>query len=94
MDSQDEQKEKSPNKEVDLKEVFVKYPTPGKKYRHFKGGLYIVLAITRHSETDELLVIYKSLLFHSIHARPLSMWFEEIKVKDSTVPITRFTETL
>jgi hypothetical protein len=35
-------------------------PEPG-LYRHFKGGEYEVLEVARHSETEELLVIYCSL---------------------------------
>ncbi|HWY33860.1 MAG TPA: DUF1653 domain-containing protein [Nitrosopumilaceae archaeon] len=56
-----------------------KYPYPGKYYQHYKGGIYEVLFMTKHSETDEDLVIYKSVHFGSYHARPLHMWFEEIK---------------
>lgn len=38
----------------------VEVPHPG-RYRHFKGGEYEVLDVARHSETDELLVVYRSL---------------------------------
>lgn len=30
----------------------------GDRFRHFKGTVYTVLAIARHTETDEKLVIY------------------------------------
>ena len=33
----------------------------GKRYRHFKGGIYVVLTIAVHSESDEPLVIYQTL---------------------------------
>lgn len=58
---------------------FKKYPTIGKKYQHYKGGQYEVLTLSKHTETNEDLVIYKSLLFGSVYARPLSMWFEMVK---------------
>lgn len=68
---------------------YIKYPEIGAKYRHYKGGLYEVLTLATHSETNEPLVIYKSLLFGSVHARPLSMWFEWIKIDGTSV--ARFT---
>lgn len=56
----------------------VQYPEVGKIYKHYKGGKYKVLTLAKHSETNEDLVIYRSLHFGSIHARPLNMWFDEI----------------
>ena len=51
----------------------------GKKYRHFKGNLYEVVGIARHSETDEEMVVYKSLRNGTLWCRPKSMWFETVK---------------
>ena len=34
---------------------------PAGRYRHFKGNLYEVLAIARHSEDDSPLVVYRPL---------------------------------
>ena len=31
----------------------------GDKYRHFKGTVYTVVALARHTETDEEMVVYK-----------------------------------
>ena len=56
-----------------------KYPEMGGIYQHYKGGKYEVLTMATHSETGEALVLYKSLLFGSIYARPLSMWFDVIE---------------
>lgn len=54
---------------------------PG-KYRHYKGNEYEVLAIGKHSETLEDLVIYRALYGeHGIWARPLSMWNEIVEVE-------------
>lgn len=58
-------------------------------YRHFKGGLYEVIGIARHSETLEELVIYKSLQDQSLWVRPLSMWNERIEKEGKTY--IRFT---
>lgn len=50
------------------------YPEIGKVYKHYKGGDYKVLTLAKHTETDEILVIYKSIQFGSIYARPLHIW--------------------
>lgn len=51
---------------------------PG-RYRHFKGNEYEVIAIAKHSETLEEMVVYKALYGEQgIWVRPLSMWNEEV----------------
>lgn len=47
----------------------------GAKYRHFKGNEYEVIAIARHSESMEELVIYKALYGNGdVWARPKSLF--------------------
>lgn len=70
---------------------FVQYPEVGAIYVHYKGGKYRVIALAKHSETDETMVVYQSILFGSYHVRPLSMWFDEIR-KVGLVSIKRFIE--
>ena len=41
-------------------------------YRHFKGTLHKVICVAKHSETEELLIIYTH--GDSIWARPISMF--------------------
>ena len=53
---------------------YMNYPTPNKLYRHYKGGLYKVLFLSKHTETDEILVNYQSVLFGSYYSRPLESW--------------------
>lgn len=51
----------------------------GKRYRHFKGDIYVVSDIAVHSETAELIVIYKSFDKPSlVWARPLNMFLSEV----------------
>jgi hypothetical protein len=69
----------------------VKYPKVGGKYQHYKGGIYEVITMATHSETSEPLVIYKSILFGSIYARPLKIWFDVILEKYPN-SIIRFKE--
>ena len=49
------------------------------KYRHFKGGLYEVVAIASHSETLEDMVVYRSLENGGYWVRPASMWNETVE---------------
>jgi hypothetical protein len=50
---------------------------PG-RYRHYKGGLYQVLHLARHSETEELLVVYRSLAQGGVWVRPAAMFSEHV----------------
>lgn len=57
---------------------------PG-KYRHFKGKEYEVIAIARHSETEEPMVVYRQLYGeHGLWVRPAAMWNETV-VRDGKV---------
>jgi len=53
-----------------------RYPKPQEKYQHYKGGQYEVVCMCNHTETNEVLVIYRSLSFGGFHARPFDEWFE------------------
>ena len=69
------------------------YPQPGEKYQHYKGGQYEVICMCNHTETDEPLVIYKSLSFGSHYARPFSQWYDEVgnlKFGGKEIPVRRF----
>jgi len=57
----------------------IHYPLPGEKWKHYKGGVYEVITLANHTETQETLVIYKSLSFGGVYARPLSMWHDDIQ---------------
>ena len=48
-------------------------------YRHYKGNLYEVLEIAKHSETEEELVVYRALYGdYGVWVRPLGMFTETI----------------
>ena len=62
-------------------------------YRHFKGNIYRILHIAKHSETLEEMVVYQAMYGErGIWVRPLSMFEEEIERDGKTIrrfsPIT------
>lgn len=60
------------------------------RYRHFKGNEYEVIAIAKHSETLEELVVYKALYGDGgVWVRPADMWNETVE-RDGKV-YKRFT---
>lgn len=68
-------------------------PLPG-LYRHYKGGLYRVIGTARHSETDEMLVVYRCLYDNdSLWVRPLRMFQESVIHDGREQPRFSFTES-
>lgn len=64
-------------------------------YEHFKGKRYEVIDIARHSETMEVMVVYKALYKGnypegSLWVRPLSMFQETVTANGKEVPRFRF----
>lgn len=54
---------------------------PG-RYRHFKGNFYQVLGVAKHSETQELLVVYRPLYGDGgLWVRPYEMFAGEVDRK-------------
>ena len=45
----------------------------GDKFRHFKGTVYTVLAVAKHTEREEELVVYTDILGNT-WARPIQMF--------------------
>ena len=49
-----------------------------KLYKHFKGGLYETINIAKHTETGEMLVIYREVSKDTIYARPYDMFNSKV----------------
>lgn len=50
-------------------------------YRHFKGGLYKVIAIAKNADTGEKYVIYQSLSSYDTYARPIKNFVSKVDKK-------------
>ena len=56
-------------------------------YRHYKGGEYTVMGVARHSETGEVLVVYRPEYGErGLWVRPLSMFQESVETPDGVLP--------
>lgn len=65
----------------------------GGKYEHYKGKPYRVLAVAKHSETLEEMVVYQQQYGEEgIWVRPLGMFLEDVTVEGKTVPRFKFIE--
>lgn len=56
------------------------------RYRHYKGPLYEVIDVARHSENEEEFVVYRTLYGDfSLWIRPLEMFNEEVEYEGRKV---------
>ena len=57
------------------------------RYRHYKGGVYDVVGVARHSETLEPMVVYRPLYGAAgLWVRPYAMFFEHIEAEGRSQP--------
>jgi len=56
-------------------------------YQHYKGSKYLVIGEVTHSETEEILVLYRALYGErGLWVRPASMFSELVDVAGETKP--------
>ena len=60
-------------------------------YEHYKGPRYEVIDTVRHSETEELMVLYRTCYGdEDLWVRPYTMFFETITHNGEEMPRFRF----
>ena len=59
-------------------------------YRHFKGGYVLVLFTAKHSDRDEVEVVYKGLNNGKYYARPVPS-FVDMVTNEAGESVPRFT---
>ncbi|RUO63791.1 DUF1653 domain-containing protein [Pseudidiomarina insulisalsae] len=63
-------------------------------YRHYKGPEYEVIDTVLHSETEELLVLYRPLYGErKLWVRPYPMFVESVEVEGEHVPRFAFVRS-
>jgi hypothetical protein len=64
-------------------------------YKHYKGNLYEVIGVAQHSETEEMMAVYKTLYGDfSLWVRPLAMFMETLELEGKTVARFEFIEAI
>jgi hypothetical protein len=59
---------------------------PG-RYRHYKGNEYEVIGMARHSETHEMMVVYRPLYGEgALWVRPGAMFAEDVVIDGKAQP--------
>lgn len=64
-------------------------------YKHYKGKLYHLIGISRHTETLEEYCVYQALYDdYALWIRPAQMFFETIEYNGQNVPRFSFVQPL
>jgi hypothetical protein len=67
------------------------------KYKHYKGNLYEVIGVAKHSETLEEMVVYKALYQaegENLWVRPKAMFLEDVEVGGKMVKRFEFVSNV
>ncbi|MCI5773531.1 MAG: DUF1653 domain-containing protein [Erysipelotrichaceae bacterium] len=63
------------------------------KYQHFKGNYYELIALAKHSETEEEMVVYRALYGQQgLWVRPAKMWDELVEYNGQLVKRFKYVE--
>ena len=62
-------------------------------YKHYKGNLYEVIDVAKHSETEEEHVVYRTLYGdYSLWVRPLAMFIETVELDGKQIARFEYIE--
>ena len=62
-------------------------------YKHYKGNLYEVVDVAKHSETEEEHVVYRTLYGgYSLWVRPLAMFIETVELDGQQIARFEYVE--
>ena len=62
-------------------------------YKHYKGNLYEVFDVAKHSETEEEHVVYRTLYGdYSLWVRPLTMFIETVELDGQQIARFEYVE--
>jgi len=62
-------------------------------YKHYKGNLYEVFDVAKHSETEEEHVVYRTLYGDcSLWVRPLAMFIETVELDGQQIARFEYVE--
>ena len=62
-------------------------------YKHYKGNLYEVIDVAKHSETEEEHVVYRTLYGdYSLWVRPLAMFNETVELDGQQIARFEYVE--
>jgi hypothetical protein len=86
------------SKQKDLQEILAGWngferPDDGRKFQHYKGGKYEVIATGYLEDTEAPCVIYRSLDKDIVWVRTAKNFFEDIEYKGETRPRFRLENT-
>ena len=73
------QQELKQNDDVEIVDNVLHQIEVGRVYKHFKDKLYLVLAIAKHSETEDPFVVYRALYGDcQVYIRPYMMFASKV----------------
>jgi len=55
-------------------------------YKHYKGNVYEVIGIAKHSEDLSEMVVYKSVVDGQMWVRPKEMFLEHVQIEGKKIP--------